>query len=113
MADVTLAVEEVTPDGLEAAYTAIDNADTYFVDRKSGRLLLHFKNTDASIATITFDVTKTRDGVEYTDPTVSVPATSGEVFVGDLGAVFDATGDDEVKFTCDLASGVSVAALDR
>lgn len=114
MADVNLTVQQADRDGLTATYTAIDNVDTYYVPRKSGALLLHFKNTGAGAATVTFDVTQTRDGVSYADPTVTVPATSGDVFVGGLGAVYEASGANagKVKFTNNTATGVTVAALE-
>lgn len=115
MADVQLTVEQIDRDGLEATFTTIDNVDTYFAPRKTGRLVLFFKNTNAGIGTITFDVTKTEDGVAFTDPTVSLPATTGEVHVSGLGNVYEVeTGTDrgKVKFTCDLATGVSVAAME-
>lgn len=115
MADIQLTVEQIDRDGLEATFTSIDATDVYFAPRKGGRLILFFKNTGGSIATITFDVTKLQDGVAYTDPTVSVPATTGELHVSGLGNVYEVeTGDDrgKVKFTNDQASGVTVAALE-
>lgn len=113
MADVTLTVQQADRDGLTASYTSIDNVDTYYAARHGGNLLLHFKNTNASPATITFDVTQTRDGVSFADPTVTVPATTGDVFVGGLGDVYEATGTNagKVKFSCSLATGVTVAAI--
>ncbi|MCI0544215.1 MAG: hypothetical protein L0Z49_07175 [Actinobacteria bacterium] len=115
MADVDLTVEKIDRDGLAATYTAINATDTYFAPRKDGRLILHFKNTGGSGATITFDITQTQDGVSYADPTVTVPATTGDIFVGGLGAVYEvASGDDrgKVKFTNNQATGVTVAALE-
>ncbi len=115
MADIQLTVEQADRDGLEATFTSIDDTDTYFAPRKGGRLILFFKNTGGSIAVITFDVTKLQDGVAYTDPTVSVPATTGEVHVGGLGNVYEVeTGSDrgKVKFTNDQATGVTVAAME-
>lgn len=114
MADIQLTVEQIGRDGLEAAFTAIDNVDVYFAPRKGGRLILFFKNT-GSIAVITLDVTKTEDGVAYADPTVNVPATTGEVHVSGLGAVYEVESGanrGKVKFTCDQATGVTVAAME-
>lgn len=113
MADVNLTVQQADRDGLAATYTAINATDTYYALRHGGNLLLHFKNTNASPATITFDVTQTRDGVAFADPTVTVPANTGDIFVGGLGDVYEATGTNagKVKFTCSLATGVTVAAI--
>ena len=114
MADVDLTVQRIDRDGLAPQYTAIDATDTYFAARKGGRLILHFKNT-GSEATITFDITQTEAGVAYTDPTVTVPATTGDVMVGGLGAVYEIeAGADlgKVKFTNNIATGVTVAALE-
>ena len=115
MADVDLTVERIDRDGLEATFAGIDATDTYFAPRKNGRLILHFKNTDGGVGTITFDVTQLQDGVAYTDPTVSLPATTGDVQVSGLGAVYEVpsgANKGKVKFTCDLATGVTVSALE-
>jgi hypothetical protein len=115
MSDIDLTVEQIDRDGLEPTFTSIDNVDTYFAPRKGGRLILFFKNTGGSIAVVTFDVTKTEDGVAYTDPTVSVPATTGEVHVSGLGNVYEVeTGSNrgKIKFTQDQATGVTVAAME-
>lgn len=115
MADIQLTVEQIDRDGLEATFTSLIATDVYFAPRKGGRLILFFKNTNAGIATVTFDVTKLQEGVAYTDPTVSVPATTGEVHVSGLGNVYEVeTGTDsgKIKFTQDLATGMSVAALE-
>ena len=114
MADVDLTVARIDRDGLTPQYTAIDATDVYFAPRKEGRLILHFKNTGAQ-ATITFDITQTTDGVAHTDPTVTVPATTGDVMVGGLGAVYEIEGgadSGKVKFTNNIATGVTVAALE-
>jgi hypothetical protein len=115
MTDIQLTVEQIDRDGLEATFTSIDATDVYFAARKGGRLVLFFKNTGGSIAVITFDVTKLEDGVAYTDPTVSVPATTGELHVSGLGNVYEVeAGSDrgKVKFTNDQATGVTVAAME-
>lgn len=112
MADVDLTVEVPDRDGLAATYNALNDTDVYFA--RADDLLLHFKNTGASPAVVTFDVTQTVGGVDFVDPTVTVPATSGDLFVGNLANVYQiASGTDlgKVKFTQDQASGVTVAVL--
>lgn len=114
MADVDLTVQQIPREGVAPSYTALNATDVYYAPRKGGRLLLHFRNTGA-VATITFDVTQTSDGVGYIDPTVSVPATTGDRMVSGLGAVYQIESGaniGKVKFTCNVATGVTVAAVE-
>lgn len=113
MADIDLTVQRPDRDGIDPVYTALNATDTYFAPRSGGKLLLHFKNTGTQ-ATVTFDVTQTQDGVAYTDPTVTVPATTGDIMVSGLGPVYEIEGgadSGKVKLTNNVASGVTVAAL--
>ena len=110
MADVTLTRQQVDRDGLAPSYTALDNVDTYFVDNASGDVFVHFKNTGGSASTVTFDITKTVAGLSVTDPTVTVPATTGDLMVGPFPVEWETTGGD-IKFTQDQASGVTAANI--
>lgn len=113
MADVVLTVQTLTKDGVAPSYTAIDNVDDYYVPNSAGRTFLHFKNT-GSIATITIDVQKTVEGESIVDPTVSVPATTGDVMAGTWGVLYEVasgTHKGRIHFTNDVASGVTVAVI--
>ena len=114
MADVDLAVQQISRLGITPTYTAIDATDTYFAPWMDGRLILHFKNTNGSISTVTFDVQQTVDGLAITDPTVTIPATTGDKFIGPIPFAYKIlSGVDAnlVKFSQNVATGVTVAAL--
>ncbi len=113
MADVQLTREQILKTGLDGpTYNAIDATDVYFVPN-DGRTFLYFKNTGA-ICTVTIDLTKLVSGAALSDQTISVPATTGDVPAGPFPLAWN---DDlgpfpgHLKFTQDIASGVTVAVL--
>lgn len=110
MATVTLSAQTVDKDGLSAAtYTAIDATDTYSF-RNTDKSILHFKNTSTE-STVTLDTPVTSGGIAVANPTVTVPATTGDVFVAMLPlSVFNSSAG-LATFTQDVASGVTVALL--
>ena len=112
MADVVLTVQQVVKAGVTPSYTAIDATDTYYY-QNSATTFLHFKNT-STVSTVTFDITKTTQGEAVTDPTATIPATTGDKMVGplnDLYEVLSGTHAGRVKFSQDVASGVTVAVV--
>ena len=114
MADVLITRQQIVRTGLSGpTYTAIDATDTYYVENAPGDVFLHFKNTGGSAATVTLDITRTQQGASFADPTVTIPATTGDVLVGPFPELFEVVGgthDGRVKFTQDQATGVTVAA---
>lgn len=110
MADVTLTPQNVDRDGITPSYTALNAVDTYHA-RITASTILHFKNTGASPSTVTLVTPGNVGGLAIQDPTVNVPATSGDVMVSaePLGAFAD--GGGSLTFTQDQASGVSVAVV--
>jgi hypothetical protein len=112
MADVVLTRRQVVPPpGLTPAYQALDNVDTYYADRDE-RVFLHFLNTNAGAATITFDTEQQVEGLDLENPTITVPATTGDVMVrlSSIAEVSAGTHAGRLKFTCDLATGVTCQA---
>ena len=112
MAIVTITPLAVGSSGVAESATALDATDSYIV-RNTRRVVLHFKNTGGSASTVTIVSAATLSGFAVADPTVNVPATTGDVFValGALISVFnDASGD--VSFSQDQAAGVTCAALE-
>lgn len=112
MADVVLTTQVTNKAGITPSYTAIDATDTYYYSN-AGNTILHFKNT-GTVSTVTFDITKTAEGEAVTDPTVTVPATTGDKMVGPLGEIYEVasgTHAGRVKFSQDVASGVTVAVI--
>ena len=113
MVDVLLTREQILVAGIAPTNTSIDATDVYFVDNQPGQVFLHFKNTSAE-AIVTFDTTQTIGGLDIEDPTVTIPATTGDVMVGPFPSTYEVKGgvnDGQIKFTQDQASGVTVAVL--
>lgn len=113
MADVVLTTKQVVPSGLTPAYQSIDATDTYYHDNAGGKLMLHFLNTGGSPAVVTFDTEGQVDGLDIENPTVSVPATTGDRMVGAFPSAYEVkvgTHKGRVKFTQDQATGVTVQA---
>jgi hypothetical protein len=111
MANVTLARQSAVPAGAAPTFTTLNATDVYYVPKST---VLYFKNTNASPAVVTFDVTQSPEGLSVTDPTVSVPATTGERICGGFSGLYEVVGgafDDMVKFSQDAATGCSVAAF--
>jgi len=114
MADVQFEPEQVTLAGLAATYNSIDATDVYFANNSRGKVFLLFKNTGGSPSVVTFDITQTVAGLTVTDPTVSVPATTGERLIGPFPGVWEEAGGVQkgrVKFSQDQATGVTVAVV--
>lgn len=112
MADVVLTVQNVGKAGVAPSYLAIDATDVYYLPHRAGKTFLHFLNT-GTISTVTFDIVQTVEGEPITDRTLSVPATTGDVMVA-VSKLFEQISGVQkgrVKFSQDVASGVTVASL--
>lgn len=110
MADVTLTPQTVTRDGVTESFTALNRTDVYFVSI-SDRTILHFTNTGASPATVTLDTPGNVGGLDIENPTVVIPATTGDVLVAPEPRGVFADGSGQLSFTQDQDSGVSVAVV--
>ena len=111
MADVDVAVEKITRAGIDAADTgSLSVSDTYKV-LNNGRTFLHFKKTGAGACTVTFISPRTVDGLALADPTVVVPATTGDVMVGpfETESFNDSVG--KLAFTLSEITALTVAVL--
>lgn len=112
MAIVTLTPQTMDKDGAAPTYTAIDATDTYSF-RNGEKTILHFLNTGTE-STVTLDTPGTvGGGLAIENPTVTVPATTGDIMVAldPLSAFNDSSGN--ATFTQDVASGVTVAVVQR
>ena len=110
MADVIIAVESVPRGGVDLTDVSIDATDTYFVKVSRG-VFLHFKNTGGSPSTVTIDTVQQIDGLDLENPTLAVPATSGDKHMANIPASWldNVTNPGHLKFTQDQAAGVTVA----
>lgn len=111
-----MAVQTLTPQivgkaGVTPTFNAIDATDS-FQFRNSPKTILYFKNTGGSIATITFDTPGTVSGEAIANPTFTVPATTGEIPAAMVPTSLFNNASGFASFTCDQASGVTVAILE-
>jgi hypothetical protein len=81
-----LTPQVVSRAGLAPSYTAVQSSDT--IEPVIGSLLfLHVKNGNAAADTVTLvDAGRTPAGSSATNPTVTVPATTGDRMIGPLVA---------------------------
>ena len=111
MAEVRIDVEKIVPGGLAATYTgSLSTSNTYLV-KNNGRTFLHFKKSAAVDAVVTVETPITVDGLAVAERTITVPATTGDRFIGAFPTrVYnDSVGD--LRFTLDDVDGVTVAVL--
>lgn len=114
MADVVITTQQLSKTEVAPTFTTLNNTDTYYVANHGLRTVLYFKNTNGSVCTVTFDATQLVDGLVLADITISIPATTGERVVGAIPVkmeVVGGTNDKMLKFTQNLATGVTVAAF--
>lgn len=110
--EVRLSVEQALKSGLAATYTAsgLLAANTYKF-RNDGNVFLHFKKTGAGACTVTITTPGTVQGLAITDQTVTVPATTGDQFVGPLPASLFNDAASDVSFTISDTVGLSIAVI--
>ncbi len=112
MANVRKEPQKVVPGGLSGAtyHGSLSTSDTYLV-RNDGRVILHFKKTGAGNCVVTLETPGTVDGLAVSDRTVTVPATTGDVFMGPFSprVYNDVSGD--LKITLSEVTGLSFAVL--
>ena len=108
MADITLTPESISRSGLEATYTgSLSTGNTYFVANNENTFL-HFKKSGAGDCDVTIVTSATVLGYAVSDVVVTVPASTGDVFIGPFPkAVFGAN----ITFTADEITGLTVACL--
>ena len=82
MADAPVTPQIVTRIKLEPTYAGSLSVSDVYTFPNDGRLMLHIKNTDASLCTVTVEVTPVTDGLILPDRTFTVPATTGDVMAG-------------------------------
>lgn len=110
--EVRVSVEQNLKSGLTATYTSsgLLTTNTYKV-RNDGKVLLHFKKTGAGACTVTITTPNTSQGLAIADQTVTVPATTGDVFVGPLPASLFNDSSSDIAFTISDTVGLSFAVI--
>ena len=110
--EVRVSVEQNLKAGLTATYTSTGllAANTYKV-RNDGKVFIHFKKTGAGACTVTITTPGTSQGLAISDQTVTVPATTGDVFVGPLAPSLFNDSSSDVAFTISDTVGLSFAVI--
>jgi uncharacterized membrane protein len=104
-----LTQQQVVIAGLQPVYSAVNASDTITPDED---LFLHVKNANAGTCTVTLtDNSKTPGGSSATNPTVSVPATTGDRMIGPIPAVFQSTSTGLITVAYSVTSSVTAALL--
>jgi hypothetical protein len=99
MADTRYAPLKVTRAGLTAVYiTAVIAATTNYVMKNDGRTFFRFYKTGANPCTVTFISQEYIRGLAVASPTLSVPATSGDVFAGPFEPTIFNDGNGDMRF---------------
>jgi hypothetical protein len=81
-----LTAQSIVKTGLAPVYSAVNSSDTIAV-ANGVQTFLHVKNGNASPSVVTLvDNGKTPAGSAATNPTVSVPATTGDRMIGPISA---------------------------
>ena len=111
MANVALIIQDLVDTGgspIAPNYQAVVSGNVYQVPN-DGRIVLHFKNTNAAANVVTITTNAVINGHAVANGSVSVPATNGEIVLGKLapGLYNDANG--LLNFSVSQASGGTCA----
>lgn len=108
MARHEAAVQSIVRTGLAPSYGAV-HADLEHKFTNDGRTFLHVKNTNGAARTVTLVVSKTVDGQTVTNPTVTIPADTGDKIIGPFPKGYYNQSDGMVYFNVSAAAGVQFA----
>lgn len=111
MATTPLTTQAKSYAGLTPSFTALGSAGAgngFEFDNPDGKTDFRVKNTNASPATATIKARGTVGGVALADQTVNIPATTGDVTIGNLDP---AAFGSKVTIEVSSATGISAAAL--
>ena len=117
MANNRLTPENVVRTGLAATYLVagagqgqLNVADTYQVNNDEA-VGLHFKKSGAGACIVTIVTPGTVDGLAITERTITVPATTGDRFIGLFPAAIYNNSIHDFEFTLDEVTGLTLAVL--
>ena len=113
MAEVRIAPEDVLLTGIAATYTGgLSVTNTYKV-RNSGRVILHFLKGAAVDCIVTIVTPKTVAGLAVDDTAVTVPATTGDKFIGPFPRDLFNDGSNDITITLATdETGLTIDALE-
>ena len=117
MANNRLTPELVTRNGLAATYLTdgagagqLNVVDTYQVNNDEA-IGLHFKKSGASACIVPIVTPGTVDGLAIPQKTITVPATTGDRFIGLFPASIYNNNIHDFEFTLDNIAGLTLAVL--
>lgn len=85
----TLTTQSITRAGVTPSYAAVTGGGD--ACEVGDDIYLHFKNTNAATYTVTLAIpsaASTYPNVTYTNPAVTIPATTGDKLIGPISALF-------------------------
>jgi hypothetical protein len=112
MAQIRLNPEKPSDAGLAATYNgSLTTTDTYLI-RNSGQLVLHIKKSGAGACTVSITPQRTFKGKTIPAQTVSIPASTGDKFVGVLPTELYSDSNGDVYVTFSDITGLTMACID-
>jgi hypothetical protein len=109
--EIRITPARVVRAGLTASYTTgVIAATSTYVMRNDGKTIFRFYKTGANACTVTFTA-QNQKGLAVAGATLTVPATTGDVFAGpfETGVFNDAFGD--LRFSLSEATAIFFEAL--
>lgn len=106
-----LTAQAVTLAGTTPTYSAVNSTDTVTPVR-GAELFLHVKNANAAACTVTLtDNSRTPAGSAATNPTVTVPADTGDKMIGPLPSAMAAPATGLISVGYSVTSSVTAALI--
>jgi hypothetical protein len=106
-----LTAQTVVKAGITPTYSAVNSTDT-ITPVRGASLFLHVKNANASACTVTLvDSSVTPAGSAATNPTVTVPADTGDKMIGPLPHALAAAATGLISVTYSVTSSVTAALI--
>ncbi len=103
-----ITVQEIVVAGITPTYGAADAAGNTVAN--DGNVFLHVKNSGVE-TTLTITTPGTVGGVAIADPTVTIPATTGDKMVGPFDpTIFNGSGGT-VALAWSQVTGITIAAI--
>lgn len=113
MAQLRKAPEAVSPTGLAATYHSdftVGGSNTYLV-RNDGKTVLHFKKSGVGDCDVTIITPNTVGGNAIADKVVTVPASTGDVFIGPFPPSIYNDSNGDLEFSLEEVTGFTGAII--
>jgi hypothetical protein len=113
MADTRATSQKISRAGIAPSYTAgVVVGTTDFVFKNNGRVMLHCKKSGAGACTVILKTVQQVQGLALTNPTLTVPASTGDIMAGPFppSTFNDSAGD--MRFNFSEVTGLTFALLE-